>query len=243
MAFGRESLPFMSTQEPQANAATVVAEPIWLHTLYWIVFPILGAGLGWLLRLVAHWALGLKWVPFQGPLELIDSIPEPQITIGAIVLGALVGMVLAFLAKRESLSIIVSADRVELSREGNSREFGREQISAVFKDGGRLVLLGQRAEELASDQTDLGAKRLEGAFRENGYPWTDGDPHAEEFRRWVPDTPDLPTGANALFTARSKALEGGESDDVKELRAELAKLGVVVKDDKKRQYWRLQQTG
>lgn len=231
----------MSTQEPQANTATVVAEPIWLHTLYWIVFPILGAGLGWLLRLVAHWALGLKWVPFQGPLELIDSIPEPQVTIGAIAIGAIVGMVLAFLAKHESLTVTAADDRVALSKEGNSREFDREQISAVFRDGQRLVLLGQRGEELANEQTDLSTKRLESALREHGYPWTDGDPHAEEFRRWVPDTPDLPTGANALFTARDKALQGGESDDAKELRAELAKIGVVVKDNKKRQYWRLQQ--
>jgi hypothetical protein len=231
----------MSTQEPQANTATVVAEPIWLHTLYWIVFPILGAGLGWLLRLAAHWALGLKWVPFQGPLELVDSIPEPQVTIGAIVLGAIVGMVLAFLAKHESLALTIESGKTVLNKEGTSREFGREQISAVFKESGRLVLLGQRGEELATDQTDLSGKRLETAFREHGYPWTEGDPHADEFRRWVPDTPDLPTGANALFTARSKALEGGESDDIKELRAELAKLGVVVKDEKKRQYWRLQQ--
>jgi hypothetical protein len=47
--------------------------------------------------------------------------------------------------------------------------------------------------------------------------------------------PGLPAGANALFTAREKA----DSDDSRELRSELAKLGVLVRDDKGKQYWRL----
>ncbi|GAB3498588.1 YqeB family protein [Amycolatopsis cihanbeyliensis] len=230
----------MNTEEPRAQTPTVLAEPPWLQAVYLLGFPALGAGAGWLLRRLADWALGLAWIPFQGPLELIDSVPEPHLTIGVIVVGALAGLVLGFVAQHESLTVTVTPDRVVLDREDTEREFDRAQISAVFREGDRLVLLGRRGEELANHPSELSTAHYAAAFREHGYPWAEGDPHAEEFRRWVPDQPELPTGANALFTARDKALGGNKSDDAKELRAELAKLGVVVKDGKgKRQYWRL----
>ncbi|WP_216214454.1 YqeB family protein [Amycolatopsis aidingensis] len=230
----------MNTEESRAHTPTVLAEPPWLHALYFLGFPALGAGAGWLLRQLADWALGLAWIPFQGPLELIDSIPEPHLTIGVLAVGALAGLALGFVAQHESLTVTLSPDRVVLDREDTKREFDRAQISAVFREGDRLVLLGRQGKELANNPSGVSTARYAAAFREHGYPWTDGDPHAEEFRRWVPDQPELPTGANALFTARERALREDKSDDVKELRAELAKLGVVVKDGKgKRQYWRL----
>ncbi len=82
--------------------------------------------------------------------------------------------------------------------------------------------------------------RLQAAFVTHGYTWLAGDPHADEYRLWVEDTPDLPPGADALLGARARALgKGGDGkDDAAELRAELAKIGVVVREEKKRQYWR-----
>nr|WP_281174122.1 hypothetical protein [Amycolatopsis taiwanensis] len=42
------------------------------------------------------------------------------------------------------------------------------------------------------------------------------------------------------MNARARALRKSESgDDAKDLRTELARLGVVVKDQDKKQYWRL----
>ncbi|WP_420708742.1 CysS/YqeB C-terminal domain-containing protein [Streptomyces sp. NRRL S-1813] len=50
----------------------------------------------------------------------------------------------------------------------------------------------------------------------------------------------MPDAANAFLKARQGALEkkGPSDDDTRELRAELARLGVVVRDEKGRQYWR-----
>ena len=50
---------------------------------------------------------------------------------------------------------------------------------------------------------------------------------------------DLPPGANALLKVRAEALRKGDSGDADELREELSRLGVVVREEKKRQYWRL----
>jgi len=145
-------------------------------------------------------------------------------------------VVLALTAHSESLTVTVADDQVVLTDgENHTSTFPREQVSAVFREGSKLVLLGQDTAELARKPHDLSVSQLADAFRAHGYPWTDADPHTERYRRWVPETPGLPVGANALFTARDKA----DSDDSKELRTELAKLGVLVRDDKGKQYWRL----
>ncbi|MEU8916541.1 CysS/YqeB C-terminal domain-containing protein [Streptomyces nigrescens] len=54
--------------------------------------------------------------------------------------------------------------------------------------------------------------------------------------------PGLPQGANALLKARAQLLDKKSStEDLRELREELARVGVVVRDEKRQQYWRLNQ--
>jgi hypothetical protein len=50
--------------------------------------------------------------------------------------------------------------------------------------------------------------------------------------------PGLPEGANALLNARTRALAKKQKDDEAELRREVGTLGVVVRDEGTRQYWR-----
>ncbi|ASU84370.1 hypothetical protein CDO52_17590 [Nocardiopsis gilva YIM 90087] len=223
----------------QRENATVVSERVW-----WIGFPLIGAGLGWLLKSLAGWVASLEWAPFQGPFRLVASLPEPVATIGAFVLGAAAGLVLAFLWWLGSLSVTVTDDGVVLKRGDNVQEIQRPSVNAVFLDGKDLVLLGGGTRELAREKNDLDATVLEQAFSAHGYTWlAEGDPYRDEFRRWVPDMPELSQGAHALFKARQRALEKDDGDDAAELRHELAKLGIVVRDEKKRQYWRAMDTG
>ncbi|TLS41282.1 hypothetical protein FE633_37340 [Streptomyces montanus] len=223
--------------DAQADQPTVLAESAWF-----IVAVCVGCGavLGELVRLLAGWLVTLRWAPFKGPAKLLESIPEPGLTIGAVSAGALLGLLLAFIALHESLSVSVSDSRVVLTVRDTSREFARDEIRLAFPDGKQLVLLGRDSQELAREDCDLKVARLVAAFTEHGYTWADADPHRDEFRRWVPGTPGLPEGANALFKAREKALnKQDDAEDARELRGELAKLGVVVRDEKKRQYWRM----
>lgn len=200
----------------------------------WAGLPLAGAVVGLLLKLLANWAVTLSWTPFRGPLELIDSIPEPGATAGALGVGLVGGLVLSLISHGERLSVTVTADDVRIVGDEYDRTFARDDVSAVFVDRGKLVLLGQDTAELVRRPSELDVAALAAAFTRHGYPWRDGDPHAETYRRWVPDMDGLPSGANALLTAREK-----NPDDADELRAELARLGVIVRDDKKKQYWRL----
>ncbi|MFF2269044.1 hypothetical protein ACFVTZ_12275 [Cellulosimicrobium cellulans] len=92
--------------------------------------------------------------------------------------------------------------------------------------------------ELLHVRTELATDRLAAAFRSHGWPWHDDDPWAEEFRRWVPGDPALPPSADAVLRARAAMLQSDKTADAADLRRELARLDVVVRDVDKVQHWR-----
>ncbi|MFD8121506.1 hypothetical protein ACFV3T_10445 [Streptomyces albidoflavus] len=229
------------TEERNANPgpATELGPSAGEQIFVSLVFLVGGAGLGWLLELLASWLVTLPWAPMQGPAELITSIPQPGLTIGLVVVGALVGLVAGFAVQQDELKLSISGEAVRLTRKENEQYVPGSGIAAAFLDDKQLVLLGRKDEELAREKCDLGGDKLSAAFSAHGYTWIEQDPHRAEFRPWVSGTPGLPEGANALFTARQHALKKSKTgDEQRELREELAKLGLVVRDDKGRQYWR-----
>ncbi|MFI5804349.1 hypothetical protein [Streptomyces sp. NPDC051561] len=203
-------------------------------------FAVLGAGLGWLLKSAAEWLVTLDWAPMQGPAELLTSIPDPGLTLATVTLGALLGLALILYGAWEELSAEVTPDHLTLTRKGSSTPYPARDIATVFIDSKHLVLLAHDGAELAREKTDLPPDRVATALTAHGYTWSPEDPHRHDFRPWVPETPGLPTGANALLKARSHTLKKDSDEaEARELRTELARLGVVVRDEKKRQYWRL----
>jgi hypothetical protein len=234
--------------EPGAKpggGATVVAPPPAERALVWVGFPLIGAAAGWLLKSLAEWATSLPWVPFQGPLELVASVPDPQATIGSLALGVAGGLVVAVLAEQDYVRVTVEDDQLTVTRGGSSRRVPRASVEAVFLDGKQLVLLGHETDEVVREGGDLpDAERLQAAFRAHGYPWVPGgDPHKDEYRRGVEDLPELPAGADAVLKARARALDRGDKEDAAQLRLELGKLGIVVRDEGKRQFWRRTRPG
>jgi hypothetical protein len=234
--------------EPGAKpggGAVGVAPPPAERALVWVGFPLIGAAAGWLLKSLAEWATSLPWVPFQGPLELVASVPDPQATIGSLALGVAGGLVVAVLAEQDYVRVTVEDDQLTVTRGGSSRRVPRASVEAVFLDGKQLVLLGHETDEVVREGGDLpDAERLQAAFRAHGYPWVPGgDPHKDEYRRGVEDLPDLPAGADAVLKARARALDRGDKEDAAQLRLELGKLGIVVRDEGKRQFWRRTRPG
>ncbi|MFF3894052.1 hypothetical protein ACFYY3_12825 [Streptomyces sp. NPDC001812] len=223
-------------QGSQEGRLTVLGQPALITVCIYVAFGLAGAGVGWLIGPLADWLVTLPWAPLQGPAELVASLPAPALSAA----GAVTGLILGLVAQYEQLVVRLSDDHVALTRKGREQDFPRDAVATVFRDGKQLVLLGHDGGELTRQECDLDTGRLANAFTEHGYAWADVDPHQGEFRRWVPGAPGLPEGANALLKARQESLEkkGSSDDDVEELREELARLGVVVRDEKRRQYWR-----
>lgn len=201
-------------------------------------FGLVGAAVGYVLPYVAAWALRLPWFPFEGPIRLIHALDGPYLRWILALLGLSAGLAVTYIAIRESLKASVSDREVELEQNGRRRTIPRRDIAAVFLDGKQLVILGTSGHELARMSGADTPEALADAFRAHGYPWSDSDPYMERYRRWVPDLPELSPSAHALLKAREKALQDKNEKDIAELRDELAKLGYIVRDEGKRQFWR-----
>ncbi|MEV4214754.1 YqeB family protein [Micromonospora sp. NPDC049662] len=215
----------------------VTGGPLELVVL-WGGFPLLGAGAGWLLAASTGWLARLSWVPFGDLIRWLDRLPEPPATLGAMAVGVLGGLVVAGVGTAERLIVTVDSTQVRLRRADQVRTVARADTRAAFLADKHLVLLDGDGAELVRESTDLPAAHLAAAFRAHGWAWTDDDPHRSAYRLWVPDLPGLPVGADALLRARERALGRDHRDDVRELRRELGRLGVVLRDEGGRQYCR-----
>ncbi|MFG2051343.1 hypothetical protein ACGFIW_28420 [Micromonospora sp. NPDC048935] len=218
---------------------TVVSGGVTELVVMWGGFPLVGAGLGWLLAATTGWLARLPWVPFGDLVEWLDRLPEPQATAGTVAVGVLAGLVVAGIGTAERLIVTVDAVQARLRRSDQDRAVARADARVVFLADKHLVLLDGDGAELVRESTDLPAAKLAEAFRTHGWSWVDDDPHRSAYRLWVPDLPGLPAAADALLRARERAIERDRRDDARELRRELAQLGVVLRDESKRQYWRL----
>ncbi|GGM21628.1 hypothetical protein GCM10011608_02830 [Micromonospora sonchi] len=205
----------------------------------WAGIPVVGGLAGGLLAAGAGWVAGLPWAPVQGLFRWVNGLPDTYALGGGVALGLVAGLVIGAIGTAERVRVTVDGTRVRLRRGSTERETGRSETRVVFVDGKDLVLLDADDGELARQTSDLPADQLARAFREHGWPWAEADPHREAYRRWVPGLPGLPDGADALLRARQEALEAGRGDEARELRTELGRYGVVVRDEGKRQYWRL----
>jgi hypothetical protein len=219
--------------------ATVVREPAWVRYGLWIVFPVVGGVLGWFLPGFSEWVVDLPDLPGKGPFRLVASFPRGPATLVAAGVGAALGLSLALVAAYERLTVTVAREQVTLTRGDRSSVVLRDRVWGAFADGRQLVIVDRDGAEPAREKHDLPHGALAAAFRAHGYPWLDRDPFADRYHLWVVGVPGLPPGGEALLVARATALEKSKAEDAERLRAELARVGVVVRDEKKAQYWRL----
>ncbi|OXS32940.1 YqeB family protein [Streptomyces sp. XY006] len=231
------NVPLHKSPAPRTDQAAELSEPAWVVVLVCVAC---GAVAGALLPFLARLLLSLPWAPLKGPADLLTSVPEPALTLGTVAVGALGGLLLGFTAVHESLSVRVTATHLALTIRDRTQEFPRERIDVLFRDGKQLVALAPSGLELAREPCGLPWRRLADTLTAYGWSWAEQAPYQADFRRWVPGTPGLPPGADALLRARALARarkDGGA--DARELRGELLRLGVVVRDEDERQYWRV----
>ncbi|ADD42787.1 YqeB family protein [Stackebrandtia nassauensis] len=224
--------------DAQGRVRKEIAEAPWVFVLMWLGFPLIGGALLWGLSRFVDWLSGQDWVPFEGLFDLAASAPEPYLTIGAIVVGVLLGLGLAFLGHADSLKVTITDDDITATRGGKSKKVATTDVTGAFRDGKYLVLLGANGTELLREKTDIPRERMRQDFIDCGFTWHEADPHADEWRRWVDGTPDLPKGGNALLRTRTKELKKMDPD-LADIDKELRDLGVMVRYDKGKHYWRL----
>lgn len=233
----------MSTQgdgadEPSRRAPVRLGPSTGDLVSLFVLAPTVGVAVGVALPWVARWVADLPWAPFQGPLELVASMETRGGMVIGVLAGVILGVALAVTTSRDATRVTVDPDTVTVENAGGTRSVARSEVSAVFLDRKHLAVLDTATREVVHVHVDATSRRIEKAFRQHGYPWCHDDPHGAAFQRWVPDSPELPDTVNAVFAAREASLREKDIEDAADLRAELAKSGYVVRDQKTRQYWR-----
>ncbi|WP_072806631.1 YqeB family protein [Rhodococcoides yunnanense] len=215
---------------------------LWLSTgdriFLGVAAPLVGGVLGFFLPRFASWVTTLAWVPFQGPFELVASWSSWWVPYVFAAVGVAVGAAFVAVALYESLRVVVAESGIRVTQDGETTGFDRSEAATVFVDGKELVVLDSASRQVVRAPIEEKAHAVEQVFTSHGYSFVDGDPYESLYQRWVPDTPALPAEINAVMRAREKALEKKSRTDVSELRVELDRLGIVVRDRKSSQYWR-----
>lgn len=206
-----------------------------------VVLPVLGAVAGVGLRWLAAWMAGLSWAPWQGIARSVDTLADRWgacTVVGLGILGALLGAVLAQHLVETMGRIAVTSTGAGFRTKDTLETLGRSDVTDVYVEDQEIVLLaGER--EVGRWPADLPLAKVREAFTSHGWPWREtGDPFRAAYRRWEIGDPGLPTGADALLRARAGLMDAGKTDHVRALRADLAAIGVVVRDDGAAQYWR-----
>ncbi|MEV0845214.1 hypothetical protein AB0J21_04860 [Streptomyces sp. NPDC049954] len=234
----------LSSPAPR-GPGTVVGPARWLLPCAVAGAPLLGAALaGWALPPLGRWLSGLPALPFRIVFRFLGGIDAWWEVALAVLVGAAVGLVLG-LSALEGQVLRVSIDAEGLRLEGGTRDgdVARADVSAVFLDGSRLVVLGPDSfpvlhGPLPPPRTAT-ADRLAKSARRYGYPWRDADPYAAEYRHWSHGrTPGLPPEAGTMLDARRTALERKAVREVAALEKALREHGWTVRDEDGQQYVR-----
>lgn len=205
-----------------------------------IIFPpIIGALIGWFIPTISGWLIKIPFIPFDGIFQWVASLGGTLVSIIGLSLGIIAGIIFTMYAFTESLKITVSDLDVKLLIKEDTKVIDKEDISAVFISGKNLIILSADGMELYHEKCESKKEKVEEAFKHHGYPWSDKDPYDNEYFRWVEDHSDITPHINVLLSARERSLKNAETEEAEVLRKDLSRLGVIIRDEGKRQYIRM----
>ncbi|MBT2546740.1 hypothetical protein J7E99_40385 [Streptomyces sp. ISL-44] len=225
----------------ETSERTTVRHSTGWHAFLWTAFPGGGAALGFVLAHVPGWIVALPWFPNQEKIAELAEVIGPKATVALVVAGALLGGFVSLIAHDDIVTVTIDEESVTIKRSDKEATFRRATVSGAFVDAKDLVLLGLHGEELARERTDLKPHKLRAGFEAHGYDWHERDPYSEKFTRWIDGSSGLPQDVHAILRVRQTAVDSSDTGDLRDLRRELSRHGVFVREQGKRQYWRTAQ--
>ncbi|MBB4823336.1 hypothetical protein HNO89_000556 [Sporosarcina luteola] len=224
---------------------TIIAVSRFEKWAWLIAFSIFGVALGYFFSRILSWLMTKDRIPFQERLTFINKFVELfQLHLGewSNVLFSIVGLVGglygAKLLLRESPAISITNDNIKIANDVITIELLQDEIRDIYYDHDELVIVGCSGHELLRKSYDSKPETLKVAFKQHGYPFRTDDLYSHLFTLWQPASQHLPDHVHALLKAREIAKKNDEGEEANVMRSELAKLGVVVKDEGTKQFWR-----
>ncbi|MCC2251797.1 hypothetical protein JUJ52_17780 [Virgibacillus sp. AGTR] len=212
--------------------------------LFIIVISItVGGLLGWFIPVIIDWVLKLPFVPMEGIISIIDSLNHFWVSVVATIVGVIAGIAFIVYVFHVTLKVKVSDKQITLILGEMRRDINKQAISAIFMENKTLIILGENSKEIFREDLEVKKEEAKGAFLYYGYPWKNEDPFIKDYQRWELGNNQYPSDINSILYARERALKEDNEEEAKQLREDLAKLGVVIQDKQKAQYIRLIKQG
>lgn len=201
-----------------------------------IAIPTMCVLIGLSLPILARWALNnFSSMPFKPLVRFAGGIEAVWQVAVNILLWLAFGLGIAFAAKREAVRASVSDESLDLVFQGAMSTFPRGEITAIFPDGPRTVVLGQESLVLFDERWEAPLDQQRKAFLRHQYPWREKDPFEDRYQLWEPGSPGLPDAVEAALETRRVALSLKSGTEVRRLRDVIQRQGYVVRDSGGRQ--------
>jgi hypothetical protein len=218
---------------------TVLAYPLADRAVFVGGITAVAVVIGYLLPVLARWALHTSpGLPLRPVFKVVGGVDRPWEIAVNLLIWLLLGLGIARSALRGSVRLAITHTEIQLDKADESRTIARDTVAAAFRNGKNLVVLDHESRPLVDDQHQASPTAIAAAFQAHGYPWLAADPYADLYRRWEPETPELPSEVNAVLAARAIALKKRAGKEAADLRDAAGKLGFVVRDEGSRQFWR-----
>ncbi len=140
------------------------------HLVVAAAFVGLGAALGWVAPWVVGWGLGQPWLPFKGPLVILDQLEGNFGGCLLIVVGAVAGLIVGFLAMADTTKIEITARDITFVKGDKKQRFARSQIDTVVIDGSHLALRDRADVDLIRQKVDGSVPSMSEALRHHDWP-------------------------------------------------------------------------
>lgn len=135
-----------------------------------VLLAALTAGVVAALPAVAGWALNaLPWIPWQGPLELAVAAQEHLGVWGMAGLGAVLGLLLTFLALGDEPVVEISERHILVTKGDERHRFARSQVGLATVEGKNLLVHDPDDVELLHLKVDR-RQDIADALQARGWP-------------------------------------------------------------------------
>lgn len=221
------------------SGATTVTVPAWYLPAFTVVGAVLGAVVAFIVGPVVSWLVGLLG-DAPGPLRLLAELPLAWALPVLIAVGAIAGFLICATWREDAGALEVSAWGITVHRKTSDRFLSRERLTQVVASKKELVVLDGAAEVYRGSVEDEMVAGLRAALAAHGYPpLADADPFEDVFSTWTEGDGRQDAQVEDLLRARRRALTDKKDGEVEAATEGLRAVGVVVRDRRGRQQYRL----
>lgn len=153
----------------ESDAVLLQVRPLYQNLLIAVVSA-LGIGLGIAAPAIIRWAHGMEWLPFDGPMRLLELLASKIGSWILPVIGAIAGFLVGGGIVDGMAKVRVSARDVTVIHGKKKQRFARAQVTAALVDEGHLVLRDERDADLIRTDVDIPINELVATLRHYDWP-------------------------------------------------------------------------